>query len=313
MRWTRLCICWLCTMANKLLFVFLLRMLCGAKDLVIFQWIGAEFTPNINTRVSHLTDVSCIVCMDHYFFFFRDQVHPVAIIRHVLDQISDTVLFLNPGQVPVIVAIEPIYAVTKQVQGTGLTITVKTSLSLCFEACTLRWLHWGQLEFYCRKVVVERVLCRWAMHLSEQQNQIITAFSNRRTWRCIRRQHLLSTSMTQMTDWVLQWHRWQTEYFNDTDDNNGEKEQLGFEGWCESFKLRIPKFQFWNFVVSGTGDPPTNPIIHGSQLQPVLSVTGWVGTIFFYAQQCKPRMMTSHTPQRHGNTETETPSISHGF
>ena len=46
----------------------------------------------------------------------RNQAHPVATIKHVMDKISDTVAFLNPGQVPVIAADQPIYAVAKQIQ-----------------------------------------------------------------------------------------------------------------------------------------------------------------------------------------------------
>ena len=46
----------------------------------------------------------------------RDQAHSVATIKHVMDKISDTVAFLNPGQVPVIAADQPIYAVAKQIQ-----------------------------------------------------------------------------------------------------------------------------------------------------------------------------------------------------
>ena len=46
----------------------------------------------------------------------RDQAHSVATVKHVMDKIKDIVTFLNPGQVPVIAADQPIYAVAKQVQ-----------------------------------------------------------------------------------------------------------------------------------------------------------------------------------------------------
>ena len=46
----------------------------------------------------------------------RDQAHSVATIKHVMGKISDTVAFLNPGQVPFIDADQPIYAVAKQIQ-----------------------------------------------------------------------------------------------------------------------------------------------------------------------------------------------------
>ncbi|KAJ8379036.1 hypothetical protein AAFF_G00232050 [Aldrovandia affinis] len=46
----------------------------------------------------------------------RDQAHSVATVKHVMDKIKEIVAFLNPGQVPVIAADQPIYAVAKQVQ-----------------------------------------------------------------------------------------------------------------------------------------------------------------------------------------------------
>ena len=46
----------------------------------------------------------------------RDQAHSVATVKHVMDKMKDIVSFLNPGQVPVLAADQPIYAVAKQVQ-----------------------------------------------------------------------------------------------------------------------------------------------------------------------------------------------------
>jgi hypothetical protein len=46
----------------------------------------------------------------------HDQAHSVATIRHVIDKIKDTVAYLNPIQIPVIAADQPIYALAKQIQ-----------------------------------------------------------------------------------------------------------------------------------------------------------------------------------------------------
>lgn len=46
----------------------------------------------------------------------RDPAHSVATVRHVMDKVRDAVQFLNPGQVPVLTADQPIYAVAKQIQ-----------------------------------------------------------------------------------------------------------------------------------------------------------------------------------------------------
>ena len=46
----------------------------------------------------------------------RDQAHSVATVKHVLNKVSETVAFLNPGQTPVITADQPLYALAKQIQ-----------------------------------------------------------------------------------------------------------------------------------------------------------------------------------------------------
>lgn len=46
----------------------------------------------------------------------RDLAHSVATIKHMMNKVRDTVTFLNPGQVPVVTADQPIYALAKQIQ-----------------------------------------------------------------------------------------------------------------------------------------------------------------------------------------------------
>ena len=46
----------------------------------------------------------------------RDEANSVATICHVMDRIRDTVRLLNPGQIPVITADQPIFATAKQIQ-----------------------------------------------------------------------------------------------------------------------------------------------------------------------------------------------------
>ena len=48
----------------------------------------------------------------------RDQAHSVATIKHAMEKIRDTVVFLNPGQTPVLVADQPLYALQIQWQWT---------------------------------------------------------------------------------------------------------------------------------------------------------------------------------------------------
>ena len=50
---------------------------------------------------------------------FDDQAHSVAMIRHSMDVVSKAVQSLNPGQVPIITADQPLYTIAKQIQWNG--------------------------------------------------------------------------------------------------------------------------------------------------------------------------------------------------
>ena len=58
----------------------------------------------------------------------RDEAHSVATVRHCMDKVKDAIAYLNPNQVPVITADQPIYALAKQVQWHGLTGVARTVL-----------------------------------------------------------------------------------------------------------------------------------------------------------------------------------------
>lgn len=47
---------------------------------------------------------------------FRDEAHSVATIKHVMSKIREVVVYLNPSQIPVIAADQPLYALAKQIQ-----------------------------------------------------------------------------------------------------------------------------------------------------------------------------------------------------
>jgi hypothetical protein len=61
-------------------------------------------SPNFDTSITLLSPL------------LRAPAHSVATVRYVMDRIKDTVTFLNPGQIPVIAADQPIYAVAKHIQ-----------------------------------------------------------------------------------------------------------------------------------------------------------------------------------------------------
>ena len=50
---------------------------------------------------------------------FLDNAHSVAMIRHSMTIVQAAVQHLNPGQIPVIAADQPLYALAKQIQWTS--------------------------------------------------------------------------------------------------------------------------------------------------------------------------------------------------
>ena len=47
---------------------------------------------------------------------FHEDSKSIAMLRHGIDIVKKTVDFLNPGQVPIITAYQPLYEVCKQIQ-----------------------------------------------------------------------------------------------------------------------------------------------------------------------------------------------------
>ena len=57
-------------------------------------------------------EVSIIVLL----LFLHDEVHSVAIVRHSMNKVRDTIAHLTSRQVPVITTDQSIYALIKQIQ-----------------------------------------------------------------------------------------------------------------------------------------------------------------------------------------------------
>ena len=54
----------------------------------------------------------------------RDPAHSAATVRHVMDKIKQTVSFLNPGQVPIMTADQPIYVCSGKASPVALAWTI---------------------------------------------------------------------------------------------------------------------------------------------------------------------------------------------
>ena len=65
-----------------------------------------------------ITKEKWIIRIKHHILLplLQDETHSVATIKHALQKIRETVRFLNPGQIPVVTADQPLYSLAKQIQ-----------------------------------------------------------------------------------------------------------------------------------------------------------------------------------------------------
>ena len=59
---------------------------------------------------------------------FLENAHSVAMIKHSMDIVKTSVQYLNLGQIPVLAADQPLFALANRSNGHGLLLMEKTSL-----------------------------------------------------------------------------------------------------------------------------------------------------------------------------------------
>ena len=69
-----------------------------------------------------------------------ENAHSVAMIKHSMDIVETSVQYLNPGQIPVLAADQPLFALAKQIQWTWPATYGEDQFVIMFGVCTLRWL-----------------------------------------------------------------------------------------------------------------------------------------------------------------------------
>ena len=82
----------------------------------------------------------------------RDGAHSVATIKHVMDIILDIVTYLNPSQIPVVAADQPLYALAKQIQWQWPE-NGDNKFVIIFGGLHVIWRRLGQLEVCCKAAV----------------------------------------------------------------------------------------------------------------------------------------------------------------
>ncbi len=169
----------------------------------------------------------------------RDQAHSVATVKHVMGKVHDIATFLNPGQVPVIAADQPIYAVAKQIQWQWPENYGEDKFIIMFGGLHIEMAALKSLGTLLQESGWTGTLVEAEVASPGTAESFLTASSITRT----RQMHqVTSSSLYKLLKAAY------TDYSNDQSESN--EDVLIFEAWCESRKQQSPQFQFWHLVLS---------------------------------------------------------------
>ena len=165
----------------------------------------------------------------------RDQAHSVATVKHTMKKIFDTRAFLNPGQIPVIAADQPLYALAKQIQWTWPEYGENKCLlmfgGLHIEMAALRSLGTLLQDSGWTNALVEAGVASPGIAES-----FLTASNVTRT----RQAHQITACGLYLL---------MKEAYQDFCSADSGQSALSFEDWCQKRKVESPQFEFWNLVL----------------------------------------------------------------
>ena len=169
----------------------------------------------------------------------RDQAHSIATVKHVMDKVQDIVAFLNPGQIPVITADQPIYAVVKQVQWNWPEQYEEDKYLAMFGGLHIEMAALRSIGTLLQDSGWTGALVEAGMASSGTADSFLSAASVTR----IRQMHQVTAcSLYKLLKAAY------TDYCQEREDNN--EAVLGFEEWCEIRKEQSLQFRFWHLILS---------------------------------------------------------------
>ena len=168
---------------------------------------------------------------------FRDTLHSPAVVKYEMDIIAQITGHVNPGQIPVLTADQPLYAIAKKYNEPGQKKTVKHN---------------------------NYVLMMSGLHIEIAMLSVIGEWLDGSGWTCVMTAANVTTegraislqrgSHTFKGQWSHQvtaaalfqlLNRPYTEYRT----NRSDEEQLNFEEWCKYMASTHPQFDYWQKVL----------------------------------------------------------------
>ena len=162
----------------------------------------------------------------------RDQAHSVATVKHCMDKVTETVQFLNPGQVPVIAADQPLFALAKQIQWSWPTQYGEDKYVIMFGGLHIEMAAFKMLGNILKGSGWSSVLTEGEIASSGTAESYTLASSVTRT----RQAH-------QITACTL--YQLLKATYNEREQND----EADFDGWCEEQCKKYPQFRYWQTVL----------------------------------------------------------------
>ena len=168
---------------------------------------------------------------------FRDQANSVAMIRHSMDVIKTAVDILNPGQVPVITADQPLYTLAKQIQWNWPQTHGEDYFVILFAGFHIEKASFNTLGDLLDCSGWTEALVQAGVATPGTADSFIKAAHVTRT----RWAHQVTASVL----YLLRQEGY-TQYCDELDDGHVA---MSVEEWCDTRADASPQFKFWSIIL----------------------------------------------------------------
>ena len=169
----------------------------------------------------------------------REQAHSVATVRHVMDKVKETLTYLNPDQIPVITADQPIYAVLKQIQWQWPEHYGESKFVIMFGGLHIEMAALKSIGTLLQSSGWTSAIVEADIASSGTAESFLSASSVTRT----RQAHQITASC------LYKLLKNAYEYYSNEAVANTDA-ILSFETWCQKRLIESPQFHFWHLVLS---------------------------------------------------------------
>ena len=169
----------------------------------------------------------------------REQAHSVATVSHVMDKVKETLTYLNPDQIPVITADQPIYAVLKQIQWQWPEQYGEDKFVIMFGGLHIEMAALKSIGTFLQSSGWTSAIVEADIASSGTAESFLSASSVTRT----RQAHQIAASC------LYKLLKNAYEYYSNEAVANTDA-IISFETWCQKRLKGSPQFHFWHLVLS---------------------------------------------------------------